>query len=204
MVPRLEGPLAKTGVETNGIATTPLSGQPDLFGGTTPEFDALGQASVEDIYAKFTGHVAAIRKLPIARVREIAEGRVWSGGAARQLGLVDAFGGLDDAIAAAAKLAKLDPAKVHPVYYEPQPDAFAEALSAWFSGSEEAAPRGTLATIEAQRRVAIARAGGDFARLMTTGGSVQVDCLECRGYTVGAAPRANAGLWARIVAAMIG
>ena len=50
-------------------------------------------------------------ELPPARVDEIGQGRVWDGGTARQLGLVDRFGSLDDAIAEAARRAKIDPGR---------------------------------------------------------------------------------------------
>ncbi|HYZ61662.1 MAG TPA: signal peptide peptidase SppA, partial [Acetobacteraceae bacterium] len=89
VLPTFEASLAKIGVTTDGVRTTPLSGQPDLFGGTSPEFDRLAQAGVEDIYGRFIGLVSASRKLPPARVNEIGQGRVWDGGSARQLGLVD-------------------------------------------------------------------------------------------------------------------
>ncbi len=52
------------------------------------------------------------------RVDAIAQGRVWDGGTARQLHLVDRFGTLQDAVGEAAKRAKLDPAKVHAEYLE--------------------------------------------------------------------------------------
>jgi protease-4 len=117
IIPSFDQALAKIGVNADGIATTPLSGQPDVFGGVNDEFNALAQASVEDIYARFTGLVAKSRKQPIEKIRTIAEGRVWAGGTARQIGLVDQFGGLPDALAAAAKMAKIDGA-YHAKYYE--------------------------------------------------------------------------------------
>ncbi len=73
----------------------------------TPEELAVFQKMVDWIYNEFTAKVAQSRKLDIARVREIAQGRVWSGTEARKLGLVDEVGGLGDAIADAAARAKL-------------------------------------------------------------------------------------------------
>jgi protease-4 len=64
---------------------------------------------VDWIYAKFVGKVSEGRRLRTAYVGEIAQGRVWSGEQALRLGLVDELGGLDDAIARAAKLADLAP-----------------------------------------------------------------------------------------------
>jgi protease-4 len=65
------------------------------------------QRIVDRIYDRFITKVAASRKLPKNKVQEIAQGRVWSGTAAKQLGLVDEIGGLEDAVAEAAKQAKL-------------------------------------------------------------------------------------------------
>jgi protease-4 len=62
---------------------------------------------IENIYSTFITHVSEGRKMTVAQVDSIGQGRVWSGVDAKRLGLVDEFGGLDDAIAEAAKLAKL-------------------------------------------------------------------------------------------------
>lgn len=60
------------------------------------------QASVENIYDKFTTLVSEGRDMPVARVDEIAQGRVWSGADAIKIGLVDEIGTLEDAISYAA------------------------------------------------------------------------------------------------------
>ena len=65
------------------------------------------QRVVDRIYDRFITKVANSRKLPKNKVQEIAQGRVWSGTAAKQLGLVDEIGGLEDAVREAAKQAKL-------------------------------------------------------------------------------------------------
>lgn len=65
------------------------------------------QRIVDRIYDRFITKVADSRKLPKNKVQEIAQGRVWSGTAAKQLGLVDEIGGFEDAVAEAAKQAKL-------------------------------------------------------------------------------------------------
>ena len=85
------------------------------------------QASVEEIYATFTKRVADGRKLNISYVDSIGQGRVWAGSDALQLGLVDALGNIDDAIAKAADLASID--KYDVVYYPKQKDWFAMIFS---------------------------------------------------------------------------
>ncbi len=69
----------------------------------TPEEMAVMQGVVDWIYEQFIARVAAGRKLDPAKVRDLAQGRVWSGAAALPLGLVDEIGGLDAALAFAAK-----------------------------------------------------------------------------------------------------
>lgn len=188
VIPTFENALSKIGVTADGVRTTPLSGQPDIFGGTTPEFDTILQSSIEDIYRRFVGVVAASRKLTPARVNEIGQGRVWDGGTARQIGLVDRFGSLDDAVAEAARRAKLDPAKVRTVYLEKEPGWAAQIAEAFQreqdrdKGSEEARIGSDLfARIAADRRGKLAQAAGDVRRLLS-GQSVQARCLECAGF----------------------
>jgi len=73
---------------------------------TPPEL-AVFQKSVDRIYDRFITKVAESRKLPKAKVAEVAQGRVWSGKQALAIGLVDKMGGLQDAIQDAAQRAKL-------------------------------------------------------------------------------------------------
>jgi protease-4 len=81
---------------------------PSLARPRTTEELARIQTLVDDIYNRFLNKVAEGRKLKLDAVKEIAQGRVWSGKAALGLGLVDELGGLQDAIAHAAKLAKIE------------------------------------------------------------------------------------------------
>src|SRR3546814_307135 len=77
ILPSFENSLAKIGITTDGVKTTPLSGEPDLAGGFSPEFDALAQSGVEDIYRRFIGLVAHARNMNPERVDQIPQGRVW-------------------------------------------------------------------------------------------------------------------------------
>ncbi|WP_233150597.1 signal peptide peptidase SppA [Sphingomonas mollis] len=182
IIPTFENTLAKIGVTTDGVRSTPLTGQPNVLAGTSPELDAILQAGIENGYRQFIGRVAAARKMTTARVDEIGQGRVWDGGTAHQLGLVDNFGSLSDAVAFAARRAKLDPAKVHTVYLEKEPGWAAKLAQSLSSQDEDTATPGgdAFARIAADRRAVVARALGDVARL-TSGGSVQARCLECGG-----------------------
>jgi protease-4 len=73
----------------------------------TPQELAIAQKSVNQIYNQFLDKVAEARKLPKQKVAQIAQGRVWSGKDAKQLGLVDEIGGIEEAIKYAAKQANL-------------------------------------------------------------------------------------------------
>ncbi|KQN13968.1 MULTISPECIES: signal peptide peptidase SppA [unclassified Sphingomonas] len=181
IIPTFETALAKIGVTTDGVKTTPLSGQPDVTAGTTPMFDTLIQAGIENGYRQFIARVAASRKLSPARVDAIGQGRVWDGGTARQIGLVDRFGTLKDAIAEAARRAKLDPAKIHAEYLEKPPGVLAQ-LAAGFDTGDDDTTTGSDAfgRIALDRRQMVARAVGDMKRLATSG-SIQARCLECGG-----------------------
>ncbi|MFC3441046.1 signal peptide peptidase SppA [Sphingobium rhizovicinum] len=183
IIPSFEGTLAKMGITTDGVRTTPLSGQPDVTGGTTPEFDQIMQLGVEDIYRRFTGLVAQSRHRTPQQIDAIAQGRVWDGGTARQIGLVDRFGGLEDAIAEAARRAKIDPAKAKPYYIEKQPDKFAEFVQSIVDRQQDeaAAPRDMLARQAWMQRGWAMQAVSDVKALVM-GAGVRADCLECRGY----------------------
>ena len=109
LLPTFEKPLAKLGIHTDGIGTTPLAG---AFRGDrplSPELSTVIQTQLEQGYKLFTEGVASARELPIEKVQQIARGRVWSGADALALGLVDQIGGFDDAVAAAVRLAGLEP-----------------------------------------------------------------------------------------------
>jgi protease-4 len=96
---------------------------------------ALFQKTVDWIYEEFTGKVAESRKLDLAKVREIAQGRVWSGAEAKKLGLVDELGNLSDAVAFAAKQAKLG--DKFRIVERPRKRAFAEAFSEALEGKQK-------------------------------------------------------------------
>ncbi|MDP3803342.1 signal peptide peptidase SppA [Brevundimonas sp.] len=105
----------------------------------TPAQRAAFAAQIDRTYEEFIARVAAGRRLPPARVREIARGRVWTGAQARQIGLVDQLGGIEEAIAKARELARI-PAD-ESVRFKRYPEAQSpfEALSEAFGVSGEAA-----------------------------------------------------------------
>ncbi|WP_018690604.1 signal peptide peptidase SppA [Algicola sagamiensis] len=101
-----ENSLQHIGVNTDGVTTTEFGGAP-LFRGLDPQMGQIIQMNVEHGYERFIKLVSENRKMKPEEVDKIAQGRVWTGAKAQELGLVDKLGDLDDAIDAAAQLASL-------------------------------------------------------------------------------------------------
>lgn len=115
------------GIGTDGVGTTPLSGELRLDRPIGPAASQLLQSVIERGYEEFLGRVSGGRKMTRDQVDAIAQGRVWSGRDAKRLGLVDSLGSLDDAVNAAAKRAKLVDGQWSRDYLEPEKN-FAEQL----------------------------------------------------------------------------
>lgn len=107
LIPTIDAPLNKLGIYTDGVGTTPLAGAFRIDRPLSDEVSAIFQSEIEKGYRNFIDGVAAGRKLEPAKVEAIAQGRVWSGADAKEFGLIDSFGSLDDAAKAAAALADL-------------------------------------------------------------------------------------------------
>ena len=108
MLPTFQRPLAKhLGTRVDGVGTTWLAGagRPDRE--LDPQVATAMQRMVEQGYDDFLERVSEARDMTVEEVDSLARGRVWSGADAKELGLVDQLGGLDDAIASAAALADL-------------------------------------------------------------------------------------------------
>ena len=99
--------LAKIGVHTDGVGTTPFAGAFDIRRALDPKIGSVIQAVIDKGYRDFIGNVAKARGKTPAEIDAIARGRVWSGAQAKERGLVDELGGLGDATAAAALAANL-------------------------------------------------------------------------------------------------
>ena len=178
ILPSFEGTREKLGLGADGIKTTPLSGEPDLLNGPSPEVNVLLQAGVESVYRRFLGIVSESRGKSPAEIDRIAQGRVWDGGTARQLGLVDGFGGMEEAIAKAAELAKLEDSEVRVTYLE-RPASFREQLLETLATQDDAetAPADAFAVLGGAGPN-LAQAIADVKAIMT-GPRIQVRCLEC-------------------------
>ena len=97
----------KLGITFDEVKTNENS---DFIGVTKPLSafqQSLIQKEIDQFYATFIGHVAVGRNMAVEKVDEIGQGRVWSGKDAKEIGLIDELGGLNDAVKAASELASL-------------------------------------------------------------------------------------------------
>ena len=105
--PTLEKTLANMGIHSDGVTVGKGTLPPGFTRGMSPEDEASFQLSVENGYKRFLEIVAQGRGKKVSNVEAIAQGRVWDGATALQLGLVDSLGDLHDAVKVAARLAKV-------------------------------------------------------------------------------------------------
>lgn len=110
--PTFEESLEKIGVHTDGIATTDLAGTFRIDRPLSPVAENVIQQGIESIYDRFINLVADAREASAEQIHQVAQGRVWTGAKAKELGLVDNLGDLDDAINTAAEIAGLNQAQV--------------------------------------------------------------------------------------------
>lgn len=103
MFPTVDEGLNKLGIFTDGVATHRLSGAMRPDRPMDPTAEKIAQQGVESIYQRFLNLVSEARKRPASEIDTIAQGRVWTGGKAQALGLVDKLGYLNDVVKAVAE-----------------------------------------------------------------------------------------------------
>ena len=107
MLPNFSTLSEKIGIHTEQVSTHTNSADYSPFVPLTDRYREFTQESIERIYKTFVNRVATGRKMTFEQVDEIAQGRVWTGSEALKIGLIDKIGGMDEALAEAAKLAKI-------------------------------------------------------------------------------------------------
>jgi protease-4 len=179
IIPSFNRTLSEFGINVDGVKSTPYSGEPDILRGLGPETRVILQSSVEDIYRRFTGLVAASRRLPLAEVDRIGQGRVWAGNTAIELKLVDRIGGLDAAVAAAAKRAGLK-GDVRTIDIEKPESPLVRLLNSIAGPGEDMdqVSRDPFAKLAAVSRLRLFAALGDM-QAMANGPTMQAACVEC-------------------------
>ena len=177
----------KLGIGTDGVGTTPLSGELRLDRKVGDSAAMLLQSTIEHGYEEFLARVSKGRNKTRDEIDAIAQGRVWSGVDAKRLGLVDQLGSLDQAIASAAKRAGLVEGKYERDYLEPE-QSFAQKLlssiearvAVWvlsLAGSGEGGISGLGMTFDATTLQAVQRARREF-------GPVEREVLRLNRYAV--------------------
>lgn len=130
MIPNFKGLLNnKLGITFDGVKTAENADLASVSKSLSPYQTEVIRNQVDIIYKTFIGHVAEGRKMTVAQVDSIGQGRVWSGVDALKIGLVDKLGNIDDAIIAAAKLAKVEDYKIKslPKQKNPLDDIFGKS-----------------------------------------------------------------------------
>ncbi|WGL17822.1 signal peptide peptidase SppA [Microbulbifer bruguierae] len=140
--PTFEESLEHLGIYNDGVGTTALAGTMRLDRALPEAAADIIQQSVENTYGQFLRLVAEARHSSPEEIHKIAQGQVWTGRAALELGLVDELGNLKDAIADAAQIAKLDTYEVVEIQREMTPSeklmrALAENVDARIAASVE-------------------------------------------------------------------
>ncbi|SHE89235.1 protease-4 [Microbulbifer donghaiensis] len=141
--PTFEESLESIGIYNDGIGTSELAGTMRLDRALPEAAASVLQQGVENTYARFLRIVAEARGSTPKEVHKIAQGQVWTGRAAQQLGLVDELGNLNEAIADAAQVAELERYEVVEIQRELTPGekflrALADKVDARIAASVEA------------------------------------------------------------------
>ncbi|MBX7539872.1 signal peptide peptidase SppA [Qipengyuania sphaerica] len=178
MIPTFEDAAASIGVTSDGVRTGPLSGQPDMIGGFTPEVDRILQASIENGYRDFLSRVSKSRQMTMEQVDRVGQGRVWDGGTARQLRLVDEYGGMEEALAWVAGQAELGEGEWSAAYLGDDASTADTILRQLLIGDEDAGGRDVFARIAGDRQALTLAMFADARRLLGSEG-VQAYCLAC-------------------------
>jgi protease-4 len=116
----------KLGITTDEVKTGEFGELVTISRPLTDAEKSIWQRKTEEIYEVFTGKAAAGRNMPLEELKKIASGRVWTGSQAKERGLVDILGTLDDAIRIAAESAGID--DDYKVKYYPRQKPFFEEL----------------------------------------------------------------------------
>ncbi len=115
-IPNIQKLMEKLGIETTVIKSGRLKDMGSMTREPTPEEEAVLKGVMDDVHVQFIEAVAMARKLPEDKVRQLADGRIFSGRQAMELGLVDQLGNFSDAVEKAGRLAgiKGEPALAYP------------------------------------------------------------------------------------------
>ena len=152
----LGGTMDKLGVGIEGVEEGKYAGMLSPVRPFSPEERAKVMEQMQATYDIFVEKVAEARASTPEKIDQIAQGRVWTGRQARDLGLVDELGGLWDAIAVAKQRAKIDPARHVELEIYPRPRSLYELVANPFGSASMARAAGPLGALFADPRVIFA------------------------------------------------
>ena len=176
--PTFERLMERGGIHTDGVGTTQLAGSMRVDRPLNEQVSLALSSSVQNTYQNFLGLVASGRGMTLEQVDAIAQGRVWNAMDAKERGLIDNLGGLEEAIDAAAQLASL---QHYEVDYVGLPLSARELLLQQLSGRMgslnvfvQSALTGTLATLVEPFRLAVSE-----IEKMDDPAHLYIRCLAC-------------------------
>lgn len=175
LLPTFEKTLARYGIFSDGVTTTPIAGGASVMRGITPVYGEVLQTIIEAGYQQFLTTVADGRDMTVAAVHEIAQGRIWTGQKAQELGLVDKLGDLDQAISAAAKLANINDYAVWHV--QPETSAEEKILRVLMESSVDILPKTTNNSLSQMAAMIHKELG--FLKRLNDPNHAYVICGEC-------------------------
>jgi protease IV len=174
--PTFNQSLAEIGIYSDGIGTNALSGALNPLQSLNPALQQVLDLTINNTYQQFISLVARGREMTPAAVDNIAQGRVWAGTTALDLGLIDAIGGLEDAIDSAASLAGLT--EFETLYLEKQLSPKERLLSELLKGGTDVAAR----VIDTKNLSLVTQFRSEFDDLlrMSREPGIYLQCLVCR------------------------
>ncbi|PIE48731.1 MAG: signal peptide peptidase SppA [Flavobacteriales bacterium] len=136
LVPNFSKLADDIGINAEQVSTNTHAVGYTAFEPMTANFKKVTKEAIGRIYNTFLSHVSEGRNMTIAQVDSIAQGRVWTGKQAMEIGLVDEMGGLQEAVAAAAELANISDYRL--VNYPRYKTDFSEVFNPWsFLGTKK-------------------------------------------------------------------
>ncbi|NUU65511.1 signal peptide peptidase SppA [Enterobacteriaceae bacterium BIT-l23] len=178
VITTLEESLKSVGVNTDGVATSPLADVSSTKA-LPPEVQQMMQLSIESGYQRFINLVAKSRNKTPEQIDQIAQGHVWTGQDAKQNGLVDSLGDFDDAVNKAAELAKLK--QWHLKFQLDEPGLFDQLLNQMGASVQASLPDALQAYLPAPLAQATSelKAQGDKWQSLNDPQNRYALCLTC-------------------------
>ncbi|MBU6174547.1 MAG: signal peptide peptidase SppA, partial [Planctomycetes bacterium] len=139
--------LRRVGVHIESVNLDPSAALNSIDRAWTDDDISNMQRFIDDVYGKFLRYASESRKIPLEKLQSLAGGRVWSGQQAKEAGLVDEIGGVDDCLQVVAKKANLSKFKVA---HKPEPSSGFDLLKMFEEGNDVDVSHAAISEIEKQ------------------------------------------------------